>query len=114
MPVATDTEKNSIATKYGQDIAFFSLHSADPGTTGANELTGGAPPYARKAPTWSAPAGGVINSTVLFDVPTGAQVAWVGGWSSASGGTFLDKAQVATQNFNSQGQYQVNATATVI
>ena len=41
-----------------------------------------------------------------------ANVAWVGAWSAASGGTFLDKAQVSPQSFSSQGQYQVNATAT--
>jgi hypothetical protein len=112
MAIATDTEKNSIITKYGSDVVAFSLHSADPGTTGANELGGGSPPYARKAPAWSAPNAGVITSQTVFDIPAGATVAWVGAWSSVSGGTFLDKAQVSQQQFNSQGQYQVNATAT--
>lgn len=112
MPIATDTEKNSIATKYGQDVQFLSLHSADPGSTGASELSGGSPAYARKAPGWGAPNAGVITGTSTFDVPAGATVAWVGAWSAASGGTFLDKAQVSSQSFTSQGQYQVNATAT--
>jgi|tagenome__1003787_1003787.scaffolds.fasta_scaffold20048179_2 hypothetical protein len=112
MPMATDTEKNSIATKYGADTQFFSLHSADPGSTGANELTGGSPSYARKASGWSAPNAGVITGTATFDVPPGATVAWVGVWSAATGGNFLDKAQVSSQSFSSQGQYQVNASAT--
>jgi hypothetical protein len=112
MTIATDVEKNSIAAKYGTDVAYFSLHSADPGTTGSSELSGGAPPYARKQPTWSAPNAGVITSQVLFDIPSGANVAWVGAWSAVTGGTFLDKAQVSLQSFSSQGQYQVNATAT--
>jgi hypothetical protein len=112
MAIATDTEKNSIATKYGTDVQALSLHSADPGTTGAAELGGGSPAYARKPPPWSAPTSGVITSQVVFDVPAGATVAWVGAWSAASGGNFLDKAQVSSQSFSSQGQYQVNATAT--
>jgi hypothetical protein len=112
MPIATDTEKNSIIAKYGTDVVAFSLHSADPGTNGANELGGGSPAYGRKAPAWSAPNAGVINSQVVFDVPQNATVAWVGAWSATSGGTFLDKAQVSPQTFSSQGQYQVNATAT--
>jgi hypothetical protein len=112
MPIATDTEKNSIATQYGSDVKFFSLHSADPGTTGANELGGGSPAYARKASGWGSPNAGVISGQAVFDVPAGATVAWVGGWSAATGGTFLDKAQVSSQSFTNQGQFQVNATAT--
>jgi hypothetical protein len=113
MPIATDSEKNSLATKYATDLAFLSLHSADPGSTGTNELTGGSPAYARKPTTWSTPSGGVFTGTVVFDIPAGSNVAWVGAWSAVTGGTFLDKAQLNAQTFNNQGQYQVNATGTV-
>jgi hypothetical protein len=112
MSIRTTAEKNSIATKYGTDAAFLSLHSADPGTTGTSELTGGSPAYARIAATWAAPANGVVTATALFNVPSGATVAFVGVWSALTGGTFLDATAVTSQSFAAQGQYQVNATAT--
>lgn len=34
--------------------AYVSLHTADPGTTGTSEATGGSPAYARKTPLKSA------------------------------------------------------------
>lgn len=113
MAVASTTEKNSLATKYGTDAAFLSLHTADPGNTGASEVSGGSPAYARMAVTWSAPTNGVITASVTFDVPAGTTVAYVGIWSAASAGTFLDKGTVTSQNFASQGQYTVSVTFTV-
>lgn len=113
MAVASTTEKNSLATKYGTDAAFLSLHTADPGTTGASEVSGGSPAYARMAVTWSAPTNGVITASVTFDVPAGTTVAYVGVWSAATAGTFLDKGTVTSQNFASQGQYTVSVTFTV-
>lgn len=112
MPMTT-SELNSIATKYGTDAVYISLHTADPGNTGANEVTGGAPAYARKAITWSAPTNGVITGSVTFDVPSGTTVAYIGVWDLVTAGTFKDKAAVTSQAFSSQGQYQINATATV-
>lgn len=111
MPV-TDVEKNSIATKYGVDAAFLSLHSADPSTTGANEISGGSPAYARQAPVWGSASGGVVAATVTFDVPASTTVAFVGVWSAVTGGTYLDKAAVTSQQFISQGQYLIRVTAT--
>lgn len=113
MAVASTTEKNNLATKYGTDAAFLSLHTADPGTTGASEVTGGSPAYARQPVTWSAPTNGVITGSANFDVPAGTTVVSVGVWSAASGGTFLDKGAVTSQNFASQGAYTVNVTFTV-
>lgn len=112
MPM-TNSELNSIATKYGTDAVYLSLHTADPGTTGTSEVTGGSPAYARKAITWGSPTSGVITGTVTFDVPAATTVAWVGVFSAVSGGTFLDKSDIADQTFASQGQFQINATATV-
>lgn len=112
MSIATVAEKNSIATKYGQDVSFLSLHSADPGTNGANELTGGSPAYGRQSITWGSASGGVITGSATFDVPAGVTVAYVGAWTGETGGTFLDKADVTDQPFVAQGQYFVQATAT--
>jgi hypothetical protein len=112
MAIATTTEKNNIATRYGTDVAYLSLHTADPGTTGTSEVSGGSPAYARKQITWGSPTSGVITGTVTFDVPGSTTISFVGAWTLVTGGTFLDKASVTSQNFASQGQYTVNATFT--
>jgi hypothetical protein len=67
--------------------AWHSLHSADPGLTGANELTGGSPAYARKQNTYPAFSGGTQDNdtAILFDVPAGDVVGW-GIWDAATAG----------------------------
>jgi hypothetical protein len=67
--------------------AWISLHSADPGLTGANELTGGAPAYARKQNTFPAFSGGTQDNdtAILFDVPAGNVVGW-GIWDASTAG----------------------------
>jgi hypothetical protein len=88
---------------------YCSLHTADPGTTGASELSGGSPAYARKAITWAAPAAGAVSNSVAltFDVPA-ATIGWMSYWSAASAGTCygghpLDSSQV----FATQGTYVI-------
>jgi hypothetical protein len=68
--------------------AFVSLHTADPGTTGASEATGGG--YARQACTWNAASSRAkTNSTVLTFTTTGSTANTHFGTSSAvSAGTF--------------------------
>lgn len=69
---------------------FGSLHS-DYSAAGANELAGGAPPYARKGITWGPSAAGskATTAAALFDIPPGAFVRWIGFWDALAGGTFL-------------------------
>lgn len=70
---------------------FASLHSAY-SNSGANELSGGSPAYARKPLTWAAASGGskALAATLpTFDVPAGAAPAWLGFWDAATLGTFL-------------------------
>jgi hypothetical protein len=92
---------------------WLSLHSADPGTTGTSELTGGSPAYARKQGTFNAASAGdrTLAADLTFDVPA-ATVAWVGCWSASTGGTFRGKHQVTTEVFAAQGNYIVRATTT--
>lgn len=72
MTTFSDTEVNLIADGEAARIAEFSLHTADPGTTGAAEATGS--PYARQAPTYSAAgAEGPLGAT---DQPATPGVAW--------------------------------------
>lgn len=112
MAINTTGEKNSLATKYGQDAPYMSLHTADPGSTGASEVTGGSPAYARKAITWGAAANGAISGSVTFDVPASTTVTYAGLWSAATAGTFVDKVALTSQTFATQGQLTVNATFT--
>lgn len=67
----------------GQTFTLASLHTAFPGTTGANEVTGGAPAYAQQAITINAASGGqrLLNAGVTFNVPA-CTVKWVGFWNA--------------------------------
>jgi hypothetical protein len=92
-------------------LVYASLHSADPGATGANEITGGSPAYARQLVAWGASAGQVsaMTATLNFDVPA-STVAFVGLWSAVSGGIWRGgQALNATAIFGSQGQYHLTA-----
>lgn len=68
---------------------YLSLHTADPGTTGANEVTGGS--YARQAITFGTPASGSAASTdaqTFSSMPSESGNLWIGIWSAATSGTF--------------------------
>ena len=100
--------KNAMLNALGALAGFVSLHTANPGDTGTSEVTGGSPPYARKAIAWgSAAAGSMIKTATnpAFDVPAGTTVAYVGLWSLASGGVFYGSALVTNEVFAAQGTY---------
>jgi hypothetical protein len=93
-----------------------SLHTADPSTTGASEVTGGSPAYARKAITWAASsaASKTLTGTVTFDVPGGTTVTHAGLWSAISAGTFRGGGALSgSEVFGAQGTYTLNLTATL-
>src|ERR1051325_4085611 len=79
----TIAAKNTMLNALTVDTA--SLHTAFPGLTGANEVSGGAPAYARKAVTFGAAAGGsrALSAAVTFDVPA-TTVRWFGFWVSGT------------------------------
>lgn len=82
-----DAMDEAIATGW----KFGSLHTAY-SATGANEVTGGSPAYARKATTWAAAASGAKAMSATFpvwDVPASTTVAWIGLWDAVSAGNFL-------------------------
>lgn len=100
----TNTMKNVLATAYGADIAKVSLHSGDPGSTGANEISGGSPAYARVTPpSIAAPTTGLISFQVTFNVPAGTTIAGAGLWDASN--NFLDGGTVTSQPIGSQGTY---------
>lgn len=86
---------NDLAKSTGVDgiaalVDFLSLHEGNPGTTGANEISGGSPAYARKGVAFGAAAAGVATNSgaITFDVPAGKTIYHVGLWDAASAGNF--------------------------
>lgn len=69
---------------------YLSLHSADPGTTGANEITGGS--YARQAIIFGAASAGVVTSTdaqSFTNLPSeSGGCPYFGIWSASTAGTY--------------------------
>lgn len=98
MPLATTGESTVLNALLA--ARFVSLHTANPGNTGASEVAGGA--YARQAATF-ANAGNnptVASNTGVVQYPT-ATAPWgtithFGLWSAASGGSFLGYNSVVT------------------
>jgi hypothetical protein len=81
--------------------AYVSLHTADPGNTGASEVSGNA--YARIGPVVFANAGNnptvASNSSIVtYAAATGSwgTVGYFGLWTAASGGTFQGSGALAT------------------
>ncbi|GAB3863426.1 hypothetical protein GCM10028801_31020 [Nocardioides maradonensis] len=69
-------------------LAYVSLHSGSPSTTGANEFSGGG--YARQACSWNAASSGSkTNSSALTFTTSGSTAAtYFGTWSASTSGTF--------------------------
>lgn len=113
MAIATNTQKQTLANAYGTAATFASVHTANPGSTGASEVTGGSPAYARKAVTWSSGTTGTVTATVTFDIPSGTTISYAGLWTASTAGTFLDGGALASsQAYSSQGTYTLNLTYT--
>ena len=109
MPL-TDNAKNSMLTNLAGIAIYASLHTANPGTTGTSEVTGGSPAYARKSITWNAAAAGSLdnNANPVFDVPAGTTVAFVGLFSAVTSGTFYGSFDVTDEVFGAQGTYTLS------
>ena len=101
----TDTTKNNMLDHIVLDRA--SLHTAF-SATGANEVTGGTPAYARQAITMAAASGGsrAASTQPAFDVPAGTTVAFIGLWTNA--GTVF---RGMTPNGGSEKSFQVDTSA---
>ena len=115
MAIAVTATKNALCAAYASisTTVYVSVHTADPGTTGANEATGGSPAYKRVATTWSAPANGqVTGSLVTIDLPPGTYT-YAGLWSALTGGTFIDKVAIPSTTLGGQGTLLVTPTFTM-
>ncbi len=112
--VAKDLMLNAlIGTNPTTPITHVSLHTADPGATGANEVSGGSPAYARQSITFSAASAGAINasSQPVFDVPGGVTITHVGFWNNNVTDSFLGSAAVTNETFGAQGTYTLTSAA---
>lgn len=81
--------------------AYVSLHTADPGNGGANEVSGGA--YARQGPvgftnSGSNPTVAGNTAVVAFATATASwgTISYFGLWTAATAGTFQGSGQLAT------------------
>lgn len=86
--------KNLMLDAFG--VTHLSLHTAY-SSTGANEVSGGSPAYARKAASFSAAAdeSKALSATVTFDIPAATTCKYVGMWTALTGGTFLGMSALA-------------------
>src|SRR5689334_20087907 len=101
--------RNIALDAVGAAADYVSIHSGDPGTTGANELAGGS--YARQAKTWNAASGGNLDDSnaPTFNIPPNASISHFGLWDSPTGGTFLGGGTLSTPETYSAagGTYQL-------
>lgn len=87
---ALNAATDGIRALLTSSIGYVSVHTADPGTTGANEATGTG--YARGASTFpSASTGASVGSQADVDIRTGTgtTVTHWGLWTAVSGGSFV-------------------------
>jgi len=77
---------------------YMSCHTADPGTTGASEVSGGS--YARQLVTSSlaAASGGskTTNANVDFTLMPACTVTDIGFWDAVTGGNFIQPAHLGS------------------
>lgn len=87
---ASDFFLEQLAIAAAGEGNWIALHTGAPGSTGANELTGGSPAYGRQQTTWAAGAedGMVTGSEVEFNVPA-STITHYSVWTASSGGEFL-------------------------
>lgn len=106
-----DNAKNLMLDALAAAAGYVSIHTADPGATGINEISGGSPAYARKAVTWNPAATGSVaaSNQPVLDIPAAGTVAYGGLWSAESGGVFYGSGQLVEETFGAQGTYTVTA-----
>lgn len=95
----------------GAVATWFSLHTGDPGTTGANEGTGTG--YARAQTVWAAANSGTgtkAGSQAAIGAAAQAYTHW-GLWTASTVGTFhMGGALPAPETYGAPGQYLLTPT----
>ena len=114
MTIASTFTKNALATEYGAQATHGTVYTTAPGATAGTEPTGGTPAFARKPLTWSAPSGGVITASAVFDIPAGTDIVGTGLHDAATAGNYIDGKTVTTVPFADQDTVTVNFTYTQV
>lgn len=112
MAIATGGMRQHVTNAYTAQAVSGSLHTAAPGTTGASEVTGGSPAYARKTLTWTAGTTGSATATATYDVPASTTVTHGGIWNGDATPVFRDSVDITDQTFASQGTLKLDYTVT--
>lgn len=88
MPFVAYSADYMLTEEGANHALYISLHSAY-SASGANEISGGSPAYARMAATWAAAGSNAmaLSSTPTFNVPA-STVAWIGFWDALTSGNF--------------------------
>lgn len=75
---------------------YISLHTGDPGTTGANEVSGGS--YVRQRPPFNAAASSQAKNTssISWTLLPAATITHIGIWDASSGGIYYLGAALST------------------
>lgn len=102
----TNTGKNTMLDALG--ITHISAHTAAPGETGINEVTGGT--YARQSLTFSAAAAGTKDSSNVpaIPIPAATTVTHLGYWDALTVGNFLGFTDIADETFTNAGTLTVS------
>lgn len=76
---------------YANADVWLSTHSADPGSSGANELTSGTGVEGRQQITFISGGSGADSNNVagVITIPGTQTIPWYGLWTAQTGGTFL-------------------------
>lgn len=79
---------DAVLTQVAATPLWFALHTGDPGTTGAYEVT--TSPYVRVPISWSTPVGGALSNAVAVScvLPPGVPAFFFGVWTETIGGDF--------------------------
>jgi hypothetical protein len=115
MAIGPAFTKDELATEYGQRATHGTLYTTAPtSSTPGAEVTGGTPAFARKPLTWSAPSGGVITASAVFDIPAGTTVVGTGLHNALTGGTYIDGKTVSSVTFDEQDTVTANFSFTQV
>lgn len=101
------TARTALASAIASGATWISVHTGDPGTTGANEAAG----VDREQTTWGAPGTDIVGSQTVHDVPAGGPYSHFGMWSAVTGGTFYAGGTLSpAETFAGTGQLRITPT----
>lgn len=98
------------ATDFTVTTAYVSLHTADPGETGASEATGGS--YARQSAAFDVAASGATanSGAINFTSMPATTITHIGVWDASSAGNFLwGGSATASKTTQAGDTYQIAA-----